>query len=185
MKKTNDLLRVFRYICLNWVIIFGLMTIVATGGGDGGDGGGGGGTTPTAPEMGESVEFAEYSVNVTGYYITTYISGGSGWNGNFVVVELKMKNNLGEERVIYWDQRLEDADGYLYNNEVGPCLQLDSTYGGNSTCLNAEEFNPMEEIEGVIVFDVNDLDKAPFYLRLYGDWPIWDVEDYFCKVLLQ
>lgn len=187
MKKAGTMLiNNLRYLCLIGVIALGFMTIVATGG-DSGGGGDNGGDEPANRicEQGKWVDFTEYSVKVTGYYTTTYISGGSGWNGNFVVVDLEMKNNLSEERVIYWGNRLEDDNGYLYNNEIGPCLQLDSDFGGTSTCLNAEEFNPIETISGLIVFDVNSLDDSPFYLRLYENFPIWDDNDYYCKISLQ
>jgi len=47
MKKESKIFKAFRYLCLSFVVVVGLVAIIGTGGG-GGSGGGGGGTTPLA-----------------------------------------------------------------------------------------------------------------------------------------
>jgi len=48
MKKGNKIIKVFRYLCLSIVIVFGLIAIIGTGGG-GGSGGGGGDSQTNMP----------------------------------------------------------------------------------------------------------------------------------------
>ncbi len=47
MRKESKIFKAFRYLCLSFVVVIGLVAIIGTGGGDGGGGGGGGGgSTP-------------------------------------------------------------------------------------------------------------------------------------------
>ena len=63
MKKESKIFKAFRYLCLSFVVVTGLVAIIGTGGGGGG--GGGGGTTPLA--TGEFTKTAQLNTN-NGYF---------------------------------------------------------------------------------------------------------------------
>jgi hypothetical protein len=127
-------------------------------------------TTPSVPECTAfSPEDSEWEVTVHGMSTATHIPGGSGWDGRFVIVDLTLENTATSEATIYWGQRLVDGDGLIYLDEVGPCLQLDETYGGSSACLSTPTLNPLQTQRGVLVFDVDDLSSTPMALQVYAD----------------
>ncbi len=68
MKKENKLFKAFRYLCLSFVVVVGLVAIIGTGGGSSGGGGGGGDAAP--------------SINTSGG--TGGLTGGSGGSGGDV-----------------------------------------------------------------------------------------------------
>jgi len=66
MKKESKIFKAFRYLCLSFVVVIGLVAIIGTGGGGGG--GGGGGTTPLA-----TGEFTK----------TAQLDSNGNWSGHF------------------------------------------------------------------------------------------------------
>ena len=90
-KKGTGFFKTVRYICMVFVIAFGLMTIIGTGGG-GGDGGGvsSSGTTPVTFEKTFGSSYSDYgrSVDQGSYVIAgSYEGGGGGGSGNCQGVE--------------------------------------------------------------------------------------------------
>jgi hypothetical protein len=122
----------------------------------------------------------EWEITVHGMSTSTYIEGGSGWSGQFVIVDLTLRNTSRSEQTIYWASRLVDGAGLFYESEIGPCLQMDIDFGGDSTCMSAPTINPEQSQRGVLVFDVNDLAATSFALRVYAGMGVWDEDDYSC-----
>jgi hypothetical protein len=129
-------------------------------------------------------EGVDWAVTSHGLSTTLFIEGGGGWEGNFVLVEVTVENRSDSESTIYWGHRLVDGDGYLYQYETGPCLQLDVAYGGDSACMAAPTLNPWQSERGVLVYDVNELTSAPFSLRVYDSPAVFDESDFSCASVL-
>jgi hypothetical protein len=118
MKKKNEILKMLRYFCLLWVIVFGLMAIIGSGGGD---------------DESNTGTLYQYEYDGSGNLVNTTAEGDC--NCDFSDGECNREyNSLGQliEACIIGDRPSPCADTKYYYNYVGLVSAIE--YSGSCDC---------------------------------------------------